>query len=142
MKNNSNSKVLSFVLLFVLIAAVALALAACSKDESGKTEDTVKKTVTVDVIDDKGETKTFEIKTDGDTLYDALIQEKLIEGEDGEYGFFIKTVNGLRADYEKDGAYWELDDEKGEMLMTGVETTEISDGDRYKLVYKGADEWQ
>lgn len=77
---------------------------------------------------------TFTIKTDKEILGDALIEHGLIEGDAGAYGLYVKKVNGIRADYDKDGAYWCLYKD-GEMSMTGVDTTKISDGEHYEFVY-------
>ena len=77
---------------------------------------------------------TFTIKTDKETLGDALLEHELISGDEGAYGLYVKEVNGIRADYDKDGAYWALYKD-GEMSMTGVDSTNISDGEHYEFVY-------
>lgn len=76
---------------------------------------------------------TFTLKTDRETLGAALLEQNLIAGEEGEFGLYVKTVNGILADYDVDGYYWSLT-KKGEMMMTGVDTTPISDGEEYELV--------
>lgn len=76
---------------------------------------------------------TFTIKTDKNTLGEALLEHELIAGEQGDYGMFIKTVNGMFAD-EKDGCYWILYI-NGEYAMTGVDSTEITEGTVYQLAY-------
>ena len=58
----------------------------------------------------------------------------MIEGEMGAYGMYIKSVNGVQADYDVDQAYWAVYQD-GEYLMTGVDSTEVSDGAHYELVY-------
>jgi hypothetical protein len=84
-----------------------------------------------------GENKiTFTLHTDADTLGEALIENKLIEGEDSQYGIYIKKVNGILADYDKNGAYWGFYDHNGEYLMSCVDTTPITDGDLFQLVYE------
>ena len=77
---------------------------------------------------------TFTLHTDKTTLGDALMEQHLIAGEQSEYGLYVKVVNGITADYDKDGHYWALS-KNGEALMTGVDTTEIKDGEHYELVY-------
>ena len=77
---------------------------------------------------------TFTIKTDKDTVGDALIEHNLISGEDGAYGMYVKVVNGMTADYDIDKTYW-LFYINGEYGMTGVDTTEIAEGSVYQLVY-------
>ena len=77
---------------------------------------------------------TFTVNTNAETLAEALIENSLIEGEDGQYGIYIKVVNGIRADYDKDKRYWALY-KNGEYLMTGADTTPIANGEHYELVY-------
>lgn len=77
---------------------------------------------------------TFTLKTDKENLADALLEHKLVEGEDGPYGLYIKKVNGILADYDVNKAYWSLSKD-GEMLMTGASDTKIADGEHYELVY-------
>ncbi len=135
-------RTLSVMLILALIAAMALSLAGCAKEEKKQTDDaqtevaetgTVK--VTVEVVDDKGNSTEYEIALpNGATLWDALEEKKLAEASDSEYGKFIHTVNGLRADYDLDGAYWALY-QNGEYLMTGAESTILEDGGHYELVY-------
>ncbi|MBQ5987536.1 MAG: DUF4430 domain-containing protein, partial [Clostridia bacterium] len=71
------------------------------------------------------------IRTDAETLRGALEQESLIAGDEGEYGLFVKTVDGETADDAKQ-EWWCLT-KGGEMWMNGVDTTEIADGDAYEF---------
>ena len=76
----------------------------------------------------------FTIKTDKNTVGAALIEHNLIAGEDGAYGMYVKVVNGMTADYDIDQTYWSFYI-NGEYGMTGVDTTEITEGYVYQLVY-------
>lgn len=91
------------------------------------------KTLTVKVKAEE-KTLTFTVHTDKETVGDALLEHEIIVGEDGPYGLFITHVNGIKAVYEEDGAYWGFF-QKGEYMNTGVDMTEISDGAEYELVY-------
>lgn len=135
MKFTHLRKILSLITVFALIAAMVLSFTGCSdkKSDAGSSE-ARDVTITVDVVDDNGDTKTYDITTTGVTLCDALLQEELIEGEDGPYGFYILSVNGLLADYNVNGAYWGLFKD-GEYLMTGISETPIADGEHYEIVY-------
>lgn len=93
-----------------------------------------KVTVTVSVTMNDGSTKDYSITTSEKTLYGAVNSLGIIDGEDGPYGFYLKTVNGVTADYDVDGAYWALY-KSGEYLMTGMESTFIADGEHYEIVY-------
>ena len=91
------------------------------------------KTVQVEVkVEEKS--VTFTIKTDKETLGEALIEHSLVEGEDGDFGLYIKKVNGITADFNVDQSYWGFY-KNGEMMMTGIDGTKIADGEHYELVY-------
>ena len=77
---------------------------------------------------------TFTIKTDKDTVGAALLEHGLIAGEEGAYGLYVKQVNGITADYDVDQTYWSFYI-NGEYAMTGVDTTEITEGATYRLEY-------
>ena len=120
-------------LLLALLLSSAL-LVACGTPE-GEHPNPI--TITVEVVDDKGETETFTITTKSKTLRGALEQENLVEGEDGPYGLYIHKVNGLSAVYETDGAYWNIF--VGDTAAsTGVDGIETTDGGLYRLVYTKA----
>lgn len=77
---------------------------------------------------------TFTVNTDKEILGDALAEHNLIAGEEGEYGLYVKEVNGIKADYDTDKAYWAFYKD-GEYMSTGIDQTKISDGEHYELVY-------
>ena len=91
------------------------------------------KTVTVKVIAD-GKSVTFTVKTDAKTLGEALIAHDLIAGDQGDFGLYIKFVNGIRADYDLDQRYWNFT-KNGEYMMTGADMTDIADGEAYEFTY-------
>lgn len=92
------------------------------------------KTVTVSVT--AGEkTVVFTVNTNAATLGEALVAEGLLEGEEGAYGLYVKRVNGILADYDVDQSWWGFY-QNGEMMLTGVDGTEISGGESFELVYE------
>lgn len=132
MKNVINKKSrLSSLILIVLIAAMVLSLAACGSDE-GSANTAGAKSFTFEVVDLDGNTETFELSSTAQYVGEALLAEGLIEGEDSEYGLFVKVVNGITADYDVDGHYWAFY-VNGEYGMSGVDTTEIEDGATYSF---------
>lgn len=74
------------------------------------------------------------VHTDRDMLGAALTDNGLVSGEESEYGLYIKFVNGIEADYDKNQAYWAISKD-GEYLMTGADSTPIADGENYELTY-------
>ncbi len=77
---------------------------------------------------------TFTIHTDEDTVGAALMEHGLLEGEAGNYGLYVKVVNGITADYDVNQSYWAFYI-NGEYAMTGVDGTEITEGAIYQLEY-------
>lgn len=79
------------------------------------------------------ETTCYEIKTDAETVGAALVDLGLVEGEESEWGLYVKTVNGVTADYNVDGHYWAFYID-GEYAMTGVDSTNVTPGATYAFV--------
>ncbi|MBQ9428971.1 MAG: DUF4430 domain-containing protein [Clostridia bacterium] len=132
-------KLLTAALLCVLL----LLLCACGGRETAQTvtlpqsEIAAAETVgvgqtafTFTVVDADGNTTAFTVRTDKQTVGEALTDAGLIAGDVGAYGLYVKTVNGIRADYEKDGCYWAFYID-GEMAMTGVDSTDVVAGSTY-----------
>ena len=104
-----------------------------SSDQSGKIETGEEKTVKVIVTHKDESKKEFEYTTDLEMLGDLLTEEKLVEGTEGEMGLYITTVDGEQAD-DKNQEWWKIM-QNGEMTQTGADTTKMSDGDTFELVY-------
>lgn len=87
-----------------------------------------------------GERKvTITVKSDKTNLAEMLTESKLVEGEEGSYGLYIKRVNGILADYDADKAFWSLQ-QNGTPTALGASSITVADGDAYELVYTPADE--
>ena len=85
-------------------------------------------------VDAEGYAVTFIIHTNEDTVGAALLDLNLITGEDSQYGLYVKTVNGITADYDVDQTYWAFYI-NGDYALSGIELTEINESDEYKIVY-------
>ena len=90
------------------------------------------KTTFMVIVKADGQSVTFTIKTDKKTVGEALMEHDLLAGEEGAYGLYVKKVNGITADYDKDQTYWALYID-GEYAMSGVDTTDVSEGKVYTL---------
>lgn len=141
-KTNIFKSLFSLMLVLTIVAAMTFAFASCGNTEkSGNDtaitdtkEEKAEITITVKVKGSDGNVTDFVITTDAEFLRGALEQEGLIEGDEGEYGLYVKVVNGERADYDKDRAYWSF--YKGnDYLMSSVDDTPIADGDVFKIEY-------
>ena len=86
------------------------------------------KKLTVTVVHGDGSSKDFAIATDAEFLRGALEEQSLIEGSDSEYGMDGETV-------DSDQQQWWCFTKGGEMLMTGVDTTPIADGEHYEITF-------
>lgn len=89
------------------------------------------------VTDQDGAETQFVVHTDKTIVGEALQELGLIDGDESEYGLYVKTVNGITADYDTDGVYWAFY-VNGEYSQEGVDSTEIKEGDSYAFkVEKG-----
>jgi len=150
-------KALSCILCMVLIVAMALVTTGCDGSAGNQTtaattvgatpteapaSEAVENEITVlgegskvfefSVVDLEGKETWFEIHTDEEMVGAALMDVGLIVGEEGPYGLYVKEVNGISADYDKDKTYWAffVNDEYG---MTGVDMTPIEEGTVYSF---------
>lgn len=89
------------------------------------------KEISVKVIHADQSEKDFTYHTDAEYLGEVLLDEKLVDGEDSEYGLFVTTVDGETADDSKQ-QWWCLTKD-GETVNTGVDQTPIADGEHYEL---------
>ena len=151
MKMKRMKKALSCILCMVLIVAMALVTTGCSGNAGNSNVTSTTETVEASaeqeeaavlgegskqfrfgVVDLEGKETWFEIHTDEEMVGAALLALNLIEGEEGPYGLYVKAVNGITADYDKDKVYWAfyVNDDYG---ATGVDMTKIEEGTIYSF---------
>ena len=123
-----NTIIAAVVLILVVVAAGLLYMKFKPKTTEGE------KKITVTVIHADESEKTFEYDTDVEYLGEILLKEKLIEGEKGQYGLYIQTVDGETADDSKQ--QWWCITKDGEMVNTGADQTPIQDQDQFELTLK------
>ena len=122
----------NIIILISVLAVIILALGIVFMSAlSEKNEQGTEKTITVTVDYGNGTSDEYTLKTEAKYLSDALKENKMIEGENGNYGIFITTVNGVKADDSKK-QWWKVT-KSGEQLLTGVSSIEISDSEKYEL---------
>ncbi len=127
---------------FAILLAVVMLLSLCAcgtkdtQETTGQAADTMK-TFTVTVVYADGSSKDFQYESDQEFVGPVLQADGLIEGNMGPYGLEISKVDGVKAVYTEDGAYWAVY-EGEEYAMQGIDTTPIVDGGVYKLVYTPA----
>lgn len=115
--------------LIFLAAAMLMSFAACnaSSEPEATGPEVTFQFVAVDL---EGKETSFDITTNCTIVGEALQQEGLIEGEEGEYGLYVKTVNGITLDWDKDQKYWAFYTGE-EYAVTGVDKTQITPGAVY-----------
>ena len=91
------------------------------------------KHIVIKVVDNENKEETFEIDTTSEMLRGALDELGIVEGDETQYGLFIKTVNGLTVD-DANEEWWCIT-KGGESVMTGVDSTPIEDGDQFELTF-------
>lgn len=129
MKHRSTTKLVSILVCIVLVAAMALCITGCGSEPQ---EDAVEKSFTFLVVDPEGKETSFQITTSKSTVGEALMDEGLISGEEGPYGLYVLTVNGLTLKYEEDGMYWAFYEGEN-YAITGVELTPIDESIIYSF---------
>ncbi len=76
----------------------------------------------------------YRIFTNEKTVGVALQELNMISGEESNYGLYVKTVNGITADYDTDQAYWAFY-VNNEYATTGIDSTDIVKDAEYCLKY-------
>ncbi len=143
-KTDKKTTLLLAVLCVVLIAVAALFATGTIGGKKASLENTAAIVKNGDVVgtgatafpfvicDKDGNETTVTVKTDKKMVGEALLDEKIVEGEMGDYGLYVKKVNGIVADYDADQTYWAFYID-GQYAMTGIDMTEITQGSTYMM---------
>ena len=125
---SKTKKLIAGALLLILIAGAVFAYMRLSP-----TAQAGDKTVVLTVTHLSGENRIFEMKTNAETLGEAMREIGIVEGEESAYGLFVTAIDGEYADSALE-QWWCLT-KGGETLMTGIDDTMIADGERYEAVF-------
>ena len=120
--------------IFILCIATIISIAFCfyAKDTVNN-EISETKNIVVTVINGADE-KSFNISTSAKTLSEAVSEINLVEGEMGQYGLYIKTVNGYTVNEEKQE--WWCITKNSEPVFEGIDNIKIEDGENYEITLK------
>lgn len=126
-KKTSTKKIVLAVVILAVVAALMFVLYRnfMPKGETGAKE------ITVTVVHGDGTEKEFTYQTDAAYLGEVITDEGLVDGEVGDYGLFITTVDDETADDSKQ--QWWCITKGGEQVNTSADQTPIEDRDAYEL---------
>lgn len=124
------SGLIAGIVILILLCTGAGVLYQNMKPEASEGE----KHITVTVIHGDQTENVFEFDTDAKYLGEVLESENLVDGESGEYGLFITTVDEETADDSKQ--QWWCITKGGEQVNTSADQTPVSDGDAFELTLK------
>lgn len=123
----------SGLILVLVVLAIAAAVAVGFYLTGRNAGSQGAKTIAVQVIHGDGSTKNFELHTDKKYLGDALVENKVVEDNQGAYGLYILTADGETANESKQE--WWCITKGGEGVMLGASEQPISDGEQYELTF-------
>ena len=138
-------KLICILLALLLALCLTAGLTGCADDPAPVSESSESSTsatateigtgavsFTFEAVERDGTTHRYLVHTDAATVGDALLGLELIAGDDGAYGLYVKSVCGIRADYDLDGTYWAFY-ENGSYATAGVDKTPVTDGASYAM---------
>ena len=129
--NKNLKRILAGAALVLLVAALVLTYAVFGeKAVSGS------KSITLTVVNSAGEETAYSLKTDALYLAQAMDEAEGLtyESYEGPYGLTVEAVNGERAIYSENGAYWGFF-VNGQYCNYGVSEQPVQDGDAFVIAY-------
>lgn len=134
MEKKQNKKVLLGVVAFLAVVVLLGAVYFFTRPETSKGA----KEVEITVVNKDGEKTEYQIDTDAEYLQQVMDEAKeeglTYSGTEGEFGLMVDTVNGEKAVYEENGAYWGFT-VNGEYCNYGIAEQPVADGDEFEIVY-------
>lgn len=134
MKTNRKTnlkRILAASVFALLIAALAVVYVTFGeKAVSGS------KAITITVVNSAAEETAYALKTDALYLRQAMdeCEGLTYTGSDGPYGIMIDSINGERAVYSENGAYWGFN-VNGQYCNYGIDEQPVEDGDAFVIAY-------
>ncbi len=134
---NKNKKIIIAGLVLVALVAV---FAICynlfgAKPVAGS------KNIVIETVGQSGETVSYNLGTDAEFLRQAMDELAASDqgfsysGQDSEYGIMVEEINGEKAVYEENQAYWSLY-VNGEYGNYGADQQPVTDGDTFTWKYE------
>ena len=94
------------------------------------------KSITLEVLNQEKQTSEYQVQTDAEFLRQAMEEAKgfTFDGEEGDYGFTLFTINGETHNWNVDGSYWAVY-VNGEYGQYGIDSQPVEDGDVFRFEY-------
>lgn len=80
-----------------------------------------------------GKETTFGIRTDKETIGEALVEADLLGGREESTGYVVYTIDHVKHDHNTEGFYWVLYID-GELAEVDVMKTKIENGSTYEFI--------
>lgn len=132
------TRILAIILSVAMIVAASAMIFSCEKKEERTTLGTGATSFNLDITNDKGETKTYTIKTDETTVAAALqhADVNLIPADQTVDTFgSAGIVDGVTADFAATNSYWAFYID-GAMATESAFTAAITGGTNYAFKYE------
>lgn len=130
MNKKKRNRIIACIIAAVVVIAAVVGIVVVKHKDAGK------KHITIEVVNDKGEVKSYSVKTDKDTIQQVFDETEgfTYSGSEGPYGLMVDTVNGLKAVYETDQAYWGFK-VNNNYCENGISTQKVEDNDVIRVEY-------
>lgn len=128
----SNKKIIIGAAALVVLLAVFLIIFNVFREKPVKGS----KAITLEVLNQENQTSEYKVQTDAEYLRQAMEEAKdfTFDGEEGEFGFTLYTINGETHNWNVDGSYWSVY-VNGEYGQYGIDSQPVKDGDVYRFEY-------
>lgn len=128
----SNRKIIIGAAALVVLIAALLIIFNIFREKPVKGS----KAITLEVLNQENQTSEYKVQTDAEFLRQAMEEAKdfTFDGEEGEFGFTLYTINGETHNWNVDGSYWCVY-VNGEYGMYGIDSQPVKDGDVYRFEY-------
>lgn len=139
MKSKSKKKNRWWIVLFAAIVCILIVVAVKSSP-SGSSD---KKQVTLEVYEEDGTKSADYTEETSEEMLSGYMDQLVSEGSfsyeasQSSYGLYLESVNGEKADYDSDGAYWAIY-VNGEYGQYSIDQQPLANGDVIELHYEKA----
>ena len=125
-----NKKIIGGIVALIALIAIFVGLFIAFRPKPAEGS----KSITITVVNDAKESKTYEIKTDAEYLKQAMEEIEGLTFECDNTGMLM-TVNDVTADWNVNQSYWGFS-VNGEYCNYGISEQPVLDGDVFTIKYE------